>query len=450
MAEPTHRPPPPLFRSIVLDPLRAFTRMEAAGGIVLFGAALLAFALANSPWHRAFERLWTTPVELRFGRLGFHASLRQAIDDGLMTIFFFVVGMEIKRELIEGELRKLRQALLPAIAAAGGVLLPAAIFFALNRGTPGEMGWAIPMATDIAFSIGCVVLLGKRVPRPLLVFLTALAIFDDIVGILVIALFYGGGVDVMGLVWVGVLAGGIWAVARLGVDNWLVYAVPGVAMWVGLHHAGVHGTIAGVVLGLLIPAVTRRPVREVLDELRQHSRLTLEVSERLDTSDLLHVRDGVREAVPPLQRFEHALHPWVAFLIMPLFGLANSGVSVAEMTAADFTAPVFLGVAVGLFVGKQLGIFAFTWTAVKLGVADVPAGAPWGKVYGVAMVAGIGFTVALFIANLAFGVHPELLNQARLGVLVGSLVSGVSGMLVLRLLPGPAARAVAARATPAA
>jgi NhaA family Na+:H+ antiporter len=450
MAEPAHRPPPPLFRSILLDPIRAFARMEAAGGIVLFGAALLAFGLANSPWHAAFERLWTTPVELRFGPVGFQASLRQVIDDGLMTIFFFVVGMEIKCELIEGELRKLRQALLPAIAAAGGVLLPAAIFFVLNRGTPGEAGWAIPMATDIAFSIGCIVLMGKRVPRPLLVFLTALAIFDDIVGILVIALFYGGGLDGMGLVGVAALVGAIWLVARLGVESWVVYGVAALALWLGLHHAGVHGTIAGVLLGLLVPAVTRRPVREVLGELREHSRRTLELSERLDTGDLLHVRDGLREALPPLQRFEHALHPWVAFFIMPLFGLANSGVSVAGMTAADLTAPVFLGVAVGLFVGKQLGIFAFTWAAVRLGVADVPGGAPWSRVYGVAMVAGIGFTVALFIANLAFGGHPELLDQARLGVLVGSLVSGVSGMLVLRLLPEPGDGAVRARASPAA
>ena len=452
MAEPAHRPPPPLFRSIVLDPMRAFAGLEAAGGIVLFGAALLAFGLANSPWHTAFERVWTTPVELRFGPVGFgfQASLRQVIDDGLMTIFFFVVGMEIKRELIEGELRTLRQALLPAIAAAGGVVLPAAIFFVLNRGTAGEAGWAVPMATDIAFSIGCIVLMGKRVPRPLLVFLTALAIFDDIVGILVIAIFYGGGLDGMGLVRVVLLVGAIWAVARLGVQSWVVWGVAGVALWLGLHYAGVHGTIAGVLLGLLVPAVTRRPVREVLGELREHSRRTLEVSERLDTGDLLHVRDGLREAVPPLQRFEHALHPWVAFFIMPLFGLANSGVSVAAMTAADLTAPVFLGVAVGLFVGKQLGIFAFTWAAVRVGVADVPGGAPWSRVYGVAMVAGIGFTVALFIANLAFGGHPELLDQARLGVLVGSLVSGVSGMLVLWLLPEPGDGAVPARASPAA
>jgi Na+:H+ antiporter, NhaA family len=450
VAEPAHRPPPPLFRSIVLDPVRAFTRLEAAGGIVLFGAALVAFVLANSPWRDGFERLWTTPVELRFGALGFQATLRQAIVDGLMTIFFFVVGMEIKRELVEGELRNLRQALLPGIAAAGGVLLPAAIYFALNRGTPGEAGWAIPMATDIAFSIGCIVLLGNRVPRPLLVFLTALAIFDDIAGIVVIALFYGGGLHAEWLIWVLALVVLVWGAARLGVESWLVYAASGIGMWIALHHAGIHGTMAGVILGLLIPAASRRLARQVLGQVRRHAELTLEVTETLDTSDLIYLRDEVRDAVPPLQRFEHVLHPWVAFLIMPLFALANSGVSVAGMTAAELRGPVFLGVALGLFVGKQLGVFAFTWATVKLGGAEVPGGGPWSRVYGVAMVAGIGFTVALFIANLAFGGDPELLKQARLGVLLGSLVSGVSGTLVLRFLPGRKTGAVPAPATQAA
>jgi NhaA family Na+:H+ antiporter len=444
MVEPAHRRPPPLFQAIVLDPLRVFARTEAAGGIVLFGAALVAFALANSPWREGFLSLWATPVELRFGELGFQASLRQLINDGLMTIFFFVVGMEIKRELIEGELRSFRQALLPAIAASGGVILPAIIFLALNHGTPGEKGWAIPMATDIAFSIGCVLLLGNRVPRALLVFLTALAIFDDIAGIAVIALFYGGGLDVLGLVWVALLTLVGLAAARLGVESALVYAVGGVALWLGFHHAGVHGTLAGVLLGLVVPAVTRRPVSEVLAAVRSHSVLTLEAGERLDTGDLLYVRDEVRDAVPPLQRFEHALHPWVAFFIMPLFGLANSGVSLAGMSLSDLSAPVFLGTAVGLFVGKQLGIFAFTWGAVKLGTAEVPGGASWGTVYGVATIAGIGFTVALFIATVAFGGEPELLDQARLGVLVGSLASGVTGMVLLRLMPRP--RAVAAPA----
>jgi NhaA family Na+:H+ antiporter len=447
VAEPEQRSTPPLFRSIVIDPLRAFTRLEAAGGIVLFGAALVAFVLANSPWRDGFERLWTTPVELRFGALGFEATLRQAIVDGLMAIFFFVVGMEIKRELVEGELRKLRQALLPGIAAAGGVLLPAAIYLSLNRGRPGEAGWAIPMATDIAFSIGCIVLLGNRVPRPLLVFLTALAILDDIAGIVVIALFYGGGLHAQWLIWVLALVVLVWGAARLGVESWLVYAASGIGMWIALHHAGVHGTMAGVILGLLIPATSRRQARQVLSQVRRHAELTLEVREALDTSNLLYLLDEVREAVPPLQRFEHALHPWVAFFIMPLFALANSGVSVAGMTAAKLTGPVFLGVALGLFVGKQLGIFAFTWVTVKLGGAEAPGGGPWSRVYGVAMVAGIGFTVALFIANLAFGADPELLKEARLGVLLGSLASGISGMLVLRLLSPRTPRAAPAPAT---
>jgi NhaA family Na+:H+ antiporter len=446
MAEPAHRRPPPLFQSMVLDPVRAFARMEAAGGIVLFGAALLAFVLANSPWRVPFERLWTVPVEVSFGSFGFQSSLLQVIDDGLMTLFFFVVGMEIKRELIEGELRKVRQAILPAIAAGGGVLLPAIIFLVLNRGTSGERGWAIPMATDIAFSIGCVVLLGRRVPRGLLVFLTALAIFDDIIGIVVIALFYGGGLSLPGLGWVVLLIVVVSAAARLGVESWVVYGAAGVAMWIALQHAGVNGTMAGVVLGLLVPAVSRRPVREVLGAVRRHSVLTLEAGERLDSGDLLYLRDEVREAVPPLQRFEHVLHPWVVFLVLPLFALANSGVSLAGMTAAQLTEPVFLGVALGLFVGKQLGIFAFTFGAVKLGIADVPGRAAWSRVYGVAMIAGIGFTVALFIANLAFEHDAELLKQARLGVLVGSLVSGLSGMVVLRLLPAPKAQAVPAAA----
>jgi NhaA family Na+:H+ antiporter len=326
------------------------------------------------------------------------------------------------------------------------VLLPAAIYFALNRGTPAEPGWAIPMATDIAFSIGCVVLLGRRVPRALLVFLTALAIFDDILGILVIALFYGGGLHVAALGWVVLLAVIVLAAGRIGVESWVVFGVAGVAMWIALDHAGVHGTMAGVLLGLLIPAVTQRPVREALGDVRRYSARALEAREQLDTSELLHLRDEVREAVPPLQRFEHALHPWVVFVIMPLFGLANSGVRVAGLTLADLTEPVFLGVAVGLFLGKQLGIFAFTWGAVKVGAAKVPGGASWSRVYGVAMVAGIGFTVALFIANLAFGHAPALLNQARLGVLVGSVVSGLSGMLLLRLLPPPPAHAAPAAA----
>jgi NhaA family Na+:H+ antiporter len=435
MAEPAYRSPPPLFQAVVLDPIRAFTKLEASGGIVLFLAAVLAFALANSPWQAAFHAFWETPIRVGVGGHGFEASLKLVINDGLMAIFFFVVGMEIKRELVEGELRTFRQAVLPAIAALGGMLVPAGIYLAFNQGTEGAKGWAIPMATDIAFSIGCLTLLGKRVPHALLVFLTALAIFDDIGGILVIALFYGHGVSVDGLLWVLAAALAVLALNRLSVQNALLYAAGGVALWIAFHDSGLHATLAGVVLGLLIPAVTRRPVRKVLDEVRAHARTSLEVGDRLDTNDLLYVEDRLDEAIPPLQRFEHALHPWVAYAIMPLFALANSGVSLADMSAKDMLAPIFLGIVAGLFLGKQLGILGFTFAAVRAGIAGTPGGVGWGQLYGVSSVAGIGFTVALFISNLAFSSVPHLLNEARLGVLVGSLVSGVVGMFLLRISP---------------
>jgi Na+:H+ antiporter, NhaA family len=417
MAEPAHRRPPALFQSMVLDPVRAFSRLEAAGGIVLLVNALAAFVLANSPWKEPFLDLWETPVRVELGGLGFQATLKRVIDDGLMATFFLVVGMEIKRELIEGELRTFRRALLPGIGAAGGVLLPALIYAAFNRGGRGADGWAIPMATDIAFSVGCLVVLGHRVSRGLLVFLTALAIFDDIAGIAVIALFYGHGVNMAALVWVALAALAVFAAARLGVENALVYAAGGLAMWVAFHHAGLHGTLAGVLLGLLVPGVSRRPVG-----------------------------DAVRDAIPPLQRFEHALHPWVVFGVLPLFALANSGVSLEGISHRSLTGPVFLGIALGLFLGKQLGIFLFTYAAVKGRLAVVPGGAPWGKVYGVATVAGIGFTVSLFIADLAFGSEPALLDEARLGVLVGSLVSGVVGTVVLWAMPSRAPRRVSTSA----
>jgi Na+:H+ antiporter, NhaA family len=440
MAEPAHRPPPPLFRAVVLDPLQAFARLEASGGIVLFAAALVAFALANSPWAPAFLGLWETPVAVSVGGRGFHADLRAVVDDGLMALFFLVVGMEIKRELLEGELRSLRQALLPGIAALGGMAVPGLIYLAFNHGTEGAVGWAIPTATDIAFSIGCLILLGKRVSRGLLVFLTALAIFDDIGGILIIALFYGQGVNPEGLLWLAVAVLAVFSLNRLGVENGAAYGLGGIGLWLAFHRAGLHPTLAGVLLGLLVPAVTRRPVREVLDEVREDARASLATGERPGASDVLRVRSGLGEAVPPLERFVEALHPWVIFGVLPLFALANSGVSLAGMSARSLLAPIFLGTALGLFLGKQVGILGFTRAAVAAGLATTPGGARWGQVHGVSVVAGIGFTVALFIANLAFARVPHLLNEARLGVLVGSLVSGVVGTLVLRAMPLPAER----------
>jgi NhaA family Na+:H+ antiporter len=423
---------PPLFSSVV-RPIQDFFRREAASGILLLVAAAAALVWANSPASGLYRSLFDHPLLLGSGDTVARFTVREFINDGLMTIFFFVVGMEIKRELVVGELRTPARALLPLIAAVGGMVVPACIYVALNRGGPGMVGWAIPMATDIAFCIGCLTLLKERVPHALVVFLTALAIFDDMGGILVIAFFYGSGLHVSWLVGALVLCLGLFALNRLHVGNGLVYAAGGVALWYALHHGGIHATLAGVVLGLLIPARSERPVREVLAELHAHTEGLVRTSpdEDLDNAQLLAIEEKLEDLEPPLNRFVHVLHPVVAFFIMPVFALANSGVSLAGMRLADLAQPIPLGATLGLFLGKQLGIFVFTLAAVRLGVSSIPGNASRVKLYGVSVVAGIGFTVALFIGGLAF-TEPRLLDQAKLGILLGSLLSGVVGFLVLR------------------
>jgi NhaA family Na+:H+ antiporter len=429
------RPPPRLFQALVA-PLQAFLRTEAKGGILLLLAALAAFGLANSPWRAQWHHLWELPFRVGVGRFALEGSLHFVVDDVLMAVFFFVVGMEIKRELVRGELRTLSQAVLPGVAAVGGMVVPALFFVAFQGGGEGLRGWAIPMATDIAFSIGCLALLGERVPHGLKVFLTALAIFDDIGGILVIALFYGTGIQPLGLLLTVLAAAVAFGLNRLRVQGPLLYVAVGVALWWAFHAAGLHPTLAGVVLGLLIPAESRHGPSEVLQELRRRldERLSAGV-ERVTADELTWASQQLAGTVSPLDRFEYAVHPYVAYLIMPLFALANSGVDVSGLEAKDFLSPVFLGIVAGLFVGKTLGIFVFTFGAVKARLARVPSDAPWGQVLGVGAVAGIGFTVALFIANLAFSAHQVLLDEARLGILVGSAVSGTVGVLMLRFLP---------------
>lgn len=391
--------PPVLYRALLL-PLQRFLRAEAASGVVLFVAATVALLLANS----GFAPLYFRALHAAVGPVSLHAF----VNEGLMTLFFLVVGLEIKHELVEGALSSLRSALLPAIAAVGGMLAPAAVYTGLTRGGPAEAGWAIPMATDIAFAVGCVALLGKRVPAPLVVFLTALAIFDDIGGIAVIALFYGAGIDPL---WLGVaaaVAACIWLLARRGTGGLVPLLAGAPLLWFAFHHAGVHATLSGVLLGLLVPA------RSV----------------------------GGRPA--PLFALLEPLHRPVAFGVVPLFALANSGVVLQGLSFASLLRPAALGIILGLFAGKQLGIFAATLLAVRAGVAPLPGGAARLQLYGVSMVAGVGFTVALFIADLAFGGQPALLADAKLGILAGSLLSGVSGTLLLRAAspaPGDAAPA---------
>jgi Na+:H+ antiporter, NhaA family len=432
------RPQPRLFQ-VLVAPLQAFLRTEAKGGILLLLAALAAFGLANSPWRVQWHHLWELPLRVGVGAFSVEGSLHFVVDDVLMAVFFFVVGMEIKRELVRGELRTLSQALLPLSAAVGGMVVPALLYVAFQGGGEGMRGWAIPMATDIAFSIGCLALLGDRVPHGLKVFLTALAIFDDIGGILVIALFYGTGIQPLGLLLTVLAAAAAFGLNRLRVQGPYLYLAVGIALWWAFHAAGLHPTLAGVVLGLLIPAESRHAPSEVLQDLRRRleERLSGGV-ERVSADELTWASQALSSTVSPLDRFEYAIHPFVAYAVMPLFALANSGVDVSGLEAKDFLSPVFLGIVVGLFVGKTVGIFGFTYGAVKAKLSRVPSDAPWGQVLGVGAVAGIGFTVALFIANLAFAQQQLLLDEARLGILVGSAVSGTVGILLLRFLSGRA------------
>jgi Na+:H+ antiporter, NhaA family len=397
-------PRPPLVQA-VLGPLQAFFRLEAASGLVLLGCAAAALAWANlGPG--SYQRLLDLPIAVEIGGQAARFTLHALVNDGLMAIFFFLVGMEIKRELVHGELRTVQQALLPAVAALGGMVVPAAIYLAFNAGRAGAPGWGIPMATDIAFCIGVLTLLRSRVSHALVVFVTALAIFDDIGGILVIALFYGSGLQPAWLAAAAALAAGLAVMSRARVRSPAAWAVAGVLLWYALHGAGIHATIAGVVLGLAIPAGA-----------------------------------AAEDEAAPLARFIHALHPWVAFGIMPVFALANSGVQLAGLEPSQLTGRIAVGTAAALVLGKLAGIFAFTLGAVRAGLAPLPRGATVAKLLGVSVVAGIGFTVALFIAGLAFPGDPRLLDEAKVGILAGSLLAGLAGAALLRATPPSATAA---------
>lgn len=436
----------------VARPIQAFLQREAASGVLLLGSALVALLWANL--HAAsYAAALGFPFAVRFGETLYEFTVNQFINDGLMAIFFFVVGMEIKRELVTGELNTLGKATLPAVAALGGMVLPAGIYLALNRGGEGVAGWGIPMATDIAFCVGILSLLRGRVSHALIVFVTALAIFDDIGGILVIAIFYGHGLQ---LPWLGAAAGvalAAFAMNRAYVLNGLAWAFAGGALWFALHHAGIHATIAGVVLGLMIPARPQRSARDVLGALADHvAKLDRNAAdEELGAVEILSIEEKLEDLQAPVQRYIHLLHPFVAFFIMPLFALANSGLALGNVGLPSLLAPVALGTAAGLFIGKQVGVFLCTLLAVKLGLAPMPGGSSVRAVYGISVISGVGFTVALFIAGLAFPDSPVLLEQAKLGILIASLAAGMCGYALLRLgaplderAPGQASVRVAA------
>lgn len=424
---------PPIRR--VLYPITAFIRAEASGGVVLIGCAVIALIWANSPWAGTYERLWATTLTI--GPLS--KTLHHWINDGLMTIFFFVVGLEIKREALVGELAVPRLAVLPIIAALSGMVLPAALYAVINFGGEGLRGWGVPMATDIAFALGVLALLGRRVPASLKVFLTALAIIDDIGAVLVIALFYTRQVSLAALgVAVGFLVALITA-NRLHVRHLLVYVGLGIGLWIAVLESGIHATIAGVLLALTIPARTRVDTEEFLHTARRilHDfdradatapKFLANAGQQAAIAELEELSEGVQT---PLQRLEHALHPWVAFGIVPLFALANAGVVLDSGFGVTLKEPVALGVLVGLLLGKQLGITRGTWLAVRAGFAALPEGVKWGHLYGVSWLAGIGFTMSLFIVSLAFDERP-LLAAAKVGILTASLIAGVIGWGILR------------------
>jgi NhaA family Na+:H+ antiporter len=424
---------PPIFRAVA-RPFREFFRLEAASGIVLLASAAAALAWANLGGAASYRAFVDARVAIALGPVAVDTTLHALVNDGLMTLFFFVVGMEIKRELVLGELRTLAQASLPLVAAAGGMIVPAAIYVAFNAGGPGIAGWGVPMATDIAFAIGVLTLLRSRVSHALVVFLTALAIFDDIGGILVIALFYGTGISAGWLAGAAGIAAAVVLLARWNVRSGVVWALGGGLLWYAVHHAGVHATISGVILGLLVPARPRVAQRQVIEALARHAGALAASTpdEELDAENVSAVEEALEAREALLSRFTEILHPWVAFVIMPVFALVNSGVEIGGLTGEQLTGKVAVGTAVALFVGKQVGIFGFTAAAVRLGLSPMPGGGTYGKLLGVSIVAGIGFTVALFIAGLAFPDDPALLDEAKLGILAGSLTAGIAGALVLR------------------
>ena len=405
------------------QPVVRFLHVEAAGGVLLVLSAFVALIWANSPWSDSYNSLWATEIRIELGSYVFAEDLGHLVNDLLMALFFFVVGMEIKREAVVGELRDRRAMALPAMAALGGMLFPAAIFAVINAGGPGVEGWGVPMATDIAFALGVVALLGSRVPPPVKVLLLTLAIVDDIGAIVVIAIFYSDGISIGWLFVAAVLACAVATLHRLSVLYPPVLVAVGFGLWLAVYESGVHATIAGVLLGLLMPArprLTEAETDRVVD--------ALENRPDLDAGEVRATASAIKASVSECDRAIDALHPWTSYVIVPVFALANAGI---RLSGESLTSPsaVLIGVVVGLVAGKLIGVAGFSWLAVRSGMAVLPAGVGWRHIVGVAAVAGVGFTVSLFIAGLAF--TGDLLDDAKAGILAASFISSLLGATLL-------------------
>jgi NhaA family Na+:H+ antiporter len=412
-------------RQRLIRPLVDFLHTEAAGGVALVAAAIVALLWANSPWGASYDDVWTTHLAFVLGDWELDLDLRDWINDGLMVLFFFVVGLEIKRELVEGELRDPRRAALPACAALGGMIVPALIYAAFNAGGEGSKGWGIPMATDIAVAVGVLSLMGSRVSPSLKVFLLALAIVDDIGAIVVIAVFYTEDIGGEALLAAAGLVVVVAAMRRAGITSIAPYVVIGAAFWLALHESGVHATLAGVVLGLMTPT---QPIR--------HPEL-VDAGELADVSSYEAARQtatAARESVSVVEWLEHQLHPWTSFVIVPLFVLTNAGVPLSGAAVSDaLRSPVARGIVAGLVIGKFVGVAGFTWLAARLRVARLPEDATWSGILGVSALAGIGFTVSIFITDLAFA-GTSLEDEAKIAILAASVLAAASGSALLLTL----------------
>jgi NhaA family Na+:H+ antiporter len=417
---------------VILNPLSRFLHVESASGIVLFLATAIALALANSPLGDSFLSFWKIKIGFVFGNFEMKHSLQHWINDLLMAIFFFVIGLEVKRELVIGELRDMKRAALPIAAALGGMIAPAAIYLTMQIGSPGERGWGIPMATDIAFVVGCMAILGSRIPNSFRVLILSLAIADDIGAILVIAIGYTAHLDLYALLWgvFGILA--FIVLMKIGVRNTFVFVVTALFVWYQIHASGIHATIAGVIIGVLTPLeswVSENRLNRIVQNTMKFLQGEGWQSSGERYQMLRQMERATRKSISPLQRFETDLHPWVSFLIMPIFALANAGVPIQT---DYFTDPIAIAIICGLLIGKPLGIFLFSFLSVKIGFAKLPEEIDWGVLIGGGFLAGIGFTMALFIAGLAL--DGTLLDAAKVGILVGSVLSAIVGVVLLRTL----------------
>ena len=424
--------------TLIIRPFQVFAQHRTSGGILLLLCAVAALVWANSPAAGSYEALWHTNLTVSFAGRALSRSLHFWVNDFLMALFFFVVGLEIKREVLVGELAEPRQAALPILAALGGVIVPILIYAGFNAGGAGAHGWGVPMATDIAFALGVMALLGKRIPTGLTVFLTALAIADDLAAVLAIAIFYTKEISFSALAVAGLCVALLILINLLGVRHPLAYATLGIALWISVLLSGVHATVAGILLALTIPSRTPLNPEQFLErstgilgcfERASHSKRSI-INDEEQQSAIKALEEACEEVQPPLHRFEHALQPWVTYLIMPLFALANAGLVLQGNLRAQVLDPVTLGVGLGLLLGKPLGITAASWLAVRSKIASLPAGVNWRHIHGAGWLGGIGFTMALFLGNLAFG-SEQLLSLAKLGILSASLLAGCIGSLLL-------------------